>query len=116
MGAFNILEAMVVCINCGHTYEGRIQYKFGNTFQYHYKIGDKIRWGGNDKGIPGLARVRAYGIVETICPNCLEDTENLYDVIIEKDVITGINKMVDMSDYLEGDSEGNYIDLSNYPL
>jgi hypothetical protein len=52
MSSFNILITQVVCPNCGAKQQVRIQFKFGNTWQLQYKLGDKISWGGNDAHLP----------------------------------------------------------------
>ena len=59
MGSFNILITEIICPNCGVSSPIRIQYKYGNTCQLQYKIGDSITWGVNDKGEPELTNVKA---------------------------------------------------------
>ncbi len=48
MGTYNHLFATVNCPNCGKENLFTIQYKHGDCWLYDYKIGDAIRWGGND--------------------------------------------------------------------
>jgi len=109
MSAFNILITELQCSNCKAFFKGRIQFKFGDTWQVEYKIGDKIMWGGNDIGKPGLKGVKVYGILESNhCPSCnYEILQNEYDIFIENDVIKKIELLSDISDYL-ADEEGNY--------
>lgn len=57
MGFFNTLITETTCPNCGAKSEIRIQYKYGNTRQLHYSMGDGITWGGNDIGNPALTKV-----------------------------------------------------------
>jgi hypothetical protein len=111
MSAFNILNSDVQCSSCGQIYEGKIQFKFGDTWQFHYRIGDKIRWGGNDIGKPGISKVKVYGILEsTECPICGKFNENNeYDINIECDYISGINPISTIKEYLVED--GNYRNL-----
>jgi uncharacterized protein (DUF983 family) len=74
MSAFNTLHASVVCPACGHTGVFDVQFKFGDTWQYTYKLGDPVRWGGNDYG----SRTEGEKVVEGIggpCPVCA--AENL---------------------------------------
>lgn len=108
MGTFNTLVADIECENCGNTFEGKIQFKFGDTWQYVYKIGDKIKWGGNDIGKPGMRNVKVYGILENdTCPNCSEKFGSCeFDIIIECDTIRQVVKMKDIHDYYPQD--GNY--------
>lgn len=109
MSAFNILTAELQCYNCKVFYNSRIQFKFGDTWQIEYKIGDKIKWGGNDIGRPGLKEVKVYGILESNnCPSCnYEILQNEYDIFIENDIIKKVELLSDINDYLI-DEEGNY--------
>jgi len=49
-----------------------------------YRIGDTLRWGGNDIGEPGHAKVQVAGYPEG---DPYRDPEWTYDIIIEHDVI-----------------------------
>jgi len=106
MSAFNILRAKIKCPNCNVEYTGYLQFKFGDTWLLEYNIGDKIKWGGNDIGRPGLAEVRVYGILEdNTCPNCRKNNpQEEYDIIVLKDVIDHINIIHDINDYLTDDA------------
>ena len=88
MGAFNTLRATTVCPVCKTTSTFDIQFKYGNTWQDNYEIGSKLRWGGNDKGIPGLARVLVEGIGGP-CPNCGAPYVE-FDIMVECDTIVGV--------------------------
>ncbi|MGI8615690.1 MAG: hypothetical protein ACR2L4_02750 [Actinomycetota bacterium] len=94
MGAFNTVHAKVECSNCHHTVEKAIQFKYGDCWQHDYAIGDKLAWGGNDKGEPGVPRVRVRAIAEA-CPDCGFKFGEWYDVIIERDVITAVQRQPD---------------------
>lgn len=80
MSAFNTVEAAVACPICGAYHHFEVQFKFGDTWQHRYRVGDMLRWGGNDVG----ERVVNEVIVEGIggpCPSCC--TEFLdFDVVI----------------------------------
>ena len=110
MGAFNVLIAEVKCSNCGNKYMGRIQFKYGDTWQLEYSIGDRLKWGGNDIGIPGITTVKVYGILESqsrVCPVCGSvSTKDEIDIYVEKDKIVRISEMENLSDYSA--NEGNY--------
>lgn len=69
MGAFNTVGCHLACPNCGATATLRIQFKYGDSWQYEYEVGDRIRWDGNDNGAPGAKRVVVDGVTES-CPRC----------------------------------------------
>jgi hypothetical protein len=108
MGAYNILIAKVQCQNCHCLYKGKVQFKFGDTWQLEYKIGDKIKWGGNDIGRPDLSKVKAYGIIESsVCPNCGYNNNDEYDIYIEDNIIMNVSPLSDIKDY-NFDEDGNF--------
>lgn len=88
MSAFNTIEASASCPRCKRTAEFGVQFKYGNTWQHSYRVGDSLRWGGNDVGIPGRKRVLVEGIGGP-CPHCGADNLD-FDVVIEDDKIVGI--------------------------
>lgn len=69
MGAFNRVLIPMFCCECKSTTVTAVQFKYGDTWQCEYNIGDRIRWGGNDVGTPGLHHVVVDGVLEA-CPNC----------------------------------------------
>ncbi len=100
MGAYNILKVNEQCLNCGTSFTMNVQFKFGDTWQYNYVIGEKLRWGGADVGIPNLDKVKVYGISELEhCPHCQHSITSEYDIMISNDVILNINPLVDLADY-----------------
>lgn len=108
MGAYNILYADVQCSECKNIYEGQVQFKFGDTWLRKYKVGDVIKWGGNDIGSPNLSEVKVYGILDSDeCPVCKNiNRNNEFDIFISKDVINNVALMSDVKDYFS--DEGNY--------
>ena len=88
MSAFNTIEASTSCPNCGRDADFRVQFKYGNTWQYSYRLGDRLRWGGNDVGIPGRKRVLVEGVGGP-CPHCGADNLD-FDVVIESDKVVGV--------------------------
>jgi len=70
MGAFNTVKAEGDCPFCGYHAEWTVQFKYGNCWQFEYRIGQKIHWGGNKKGRNVGGSVRTDGIVEEAYPNC----------------------------------------------
>jgi len=89
MGAFNVVTATVVCRHCDTEVPVRVQFKYGNTWQYEYQVGDILKWGGNAIGKPGKRRVIVDGIAES-CPKCSYDEEWNFYVLIEHDVIIAV--------------------------
>jgi hypothetical protein len=110
MSAFNVLNAEIICTSCGEKYLGRIQFKYGDTWQLEYFIGDRLKWGGNDIGIPGVTKVKVYGILETESGTCSKcgspNSQDEYDIFVEKDVIIALSALEEIKDYFE--NEGNY--------
>lgn len=107
MSAFNTLHTDITCENCGRQYPARIQFTYGDTWLFDYKLGDKVTWGGNDSGVPDLPKVKAYGCAEeTLCPFCNYKSPNdQYDIFIEHDVIKSIQIVENIRDYSEGNGE-----------
>jgi len=99
MGAFNILNVEKNCPNCGKNTTTRIQFKFGETWQLEYKIGDKIIWGLNNKVEQGLDKVYVYGVLENAkCAYCeVSIAKTTYDILIMKGVIIGVRPMQDVT-------------------
>ena len=89
MSAFNELKAVVRCPNCYYLAEHVIQYKYGTTYQLEYELGDKIDWGGNQIGVPGLERVLVAGCGPTSCPNCTDRGLD-FIIVIEDDRVVDV--------------------------
>lgn len=108
MGFFNVLVTNCQCNNCGNVYDARIQFKFGATRQLEYKIGNRLCWGYNEVGEPGLAAVKVYGILENDeCSICHSKGQNEeFDIYLEDDVIVRIDKMESAEDFFQ--NEGCY--------
>lgn len=89
MGAFNTVSARTQCPNCGVIADFEVRFKFGDTWQHHYRVGDMLRWGGNDIGRSGLAEV----LVEAIggpCPACGADGLD-FDVRVIGDRVVSVD-------------------------
>jgi hypothetical protein len=107
MGAYNILKTEIQCTHCKKTFIGKVQFKFGDTWQYEYLIGETIKWGAANIGHPDIDNVKVYGILENLnCPVCESPLECEYDIIIKEHTIISIVSLVDFEDYNTGD--GNY--------
>ena len=72
-----------------------IQFKYGNTWQHKYRIGDQLKWGGNDKGSPEYRRVLVAGIAGP-CPVCGADYLE-FEVLIENGVLVAVSKASEAS-------------------
>jgi predicted RNA-binding Zn-ribbon protein involved in translation (DUF1610 family) len=81
MGAFNTVT-LSNCPSCGHDVRFVIQFKFGDTYQRAYSVGDELKWGGNDIGPSNTSHVVVDGVAETPCPSC--GSEDFY-LHVERD-------------------------------
>jgi hypothetical protein len=89
MGAFNEVSVATKCPTCSQPVQVRVQFKYGDTWQHQYRLGEALKWGGNDVGEPGHRRVVVDGAAER-CPKCgHEDDWNFY-VLLERDVIASV--------------------------
>lgn len=107
MGAFNTLITDITCCNCKSIFNLKLQFKFGDTWQLEYRIGDHIKWGGNNIGEPNLPKVIVYGIAESsTCLTCGYTHSDEYDFLIKNDYIVQINPTKNLNRYFE--HEGCY--------
>src|SRR5690348_4189005 len=110
MGAYNTVSGTLACPSCGDEVDIVVQFKYGNTWQFEYKIGEKLRWGGLDVGEPGRGHVVADGIVEQACPKCRMRKEwNVY-LHVENNRITRIENANGRFDFAKLGS--NYVVVS----
>jgi hypothetical protein len=92
MGLYNIVDSAVaeVCAACSSSILRSVQFRFGDAWLHAYRVGDEIRWGGNDEGRPGMALVVADGYGEP-CPSCRHlPTDARYEVWIRRDRIDSV--------------------------
>ena len=103
MSAFNTVETLTVCPVCAAEGRFEVQFKYGDTWQHHYQVGEPLRWGGNDVGVRGAALVVVDGIGGP-CLNCGAD-------FIESDVVI-VDNIIESVALLAGarkvESELNY--------
>lgn len=92
MGAFNRLLVEHECVRCGSTVERAFQFKYGHKWQDDYRIGDRLDWGGNDEGTPGLAWVQFAGIPEE-CVACGADDDAFYVITMRSDILTDVARV-----------------------
>jgi hypothetical protein len=109
MGTFNILKTNMQCVNCKDTFEISVQFRFSDTWQHEYSIGNELKWGGNDIGRTGNPIVEVYGIAaNNICPHCKFVNQEEFDVIIKNNIIVRIMPIKDIDNYNNADSDGDY--------
>jgi len=95
MGMYNILHCDVVCPHCGARIHADAEFRFGFLDLANYQIGDRLAWADkNGKGLrypkiePQGGNFVDVGYVE--CDVCKQSF--FIDILIEKDVITGVRK------------------------
>lgn len=90
MGLYNfaVVPRLHPCPRCGNEAPMTLQFHFGNAKLDTYHIGDRMRWGGNDKGFPNQERVEVIGYQEP-CDVCGHDEDREYVLVFEHDVLTG---------------------------
>lgn len=104
MGSFNVVTTSVRCPKCESNVSARVQFKFGDTSQYEYAVGDALRWGGNDVGSRGLKHVVVDGVAEEACPACGFGDEWSFDVHLENDVIASAVPATGAHDFVKARS------------
>ena len=57
-----------------------VQFKYGDTWQFDYGLGDELKWGGNDIGDRDFELVVVDGAAD--CPVC--KTELFLEIWVEK--------------------------------
>ncbi len=105
MSAFNILRAECLCSSCQKKYSAILQFKYGECWQHEYLIGQKIKWGANNIGIPNVQKAKVFGILENdICNACGEaNNDNEFDILVQNDTIEKIEPLTNYEDYIEMD-------------
>lgn len=85
MSAYNVISNITAtCPRCKSQVVIDVQFKFGATWQYTYRIGDRLRWGRNDIGETGHKRVVVDAISESPCSSCDYSEEwRLYLFIVD---------------------------------
>jgi hypothetical protein len=78
-----------------------VQFKYGDTWQHRYVVGDKLEWSGNDIGDPGHKLVFVEGAPGE-CPVCGHAPDMTYDVEVQEDVIVDVRPSDGTHVYLGG--------------
>lgn len=84
MSAFNTLTAKASCPICSSEQLFTAQFKYGDTWQHQYVLGDTICWGGNDIGVPRASLVAVEAIAD--CPNCGAKFLQ-FDIVVKRDIL-----------------------------
>jgi hypothetical protein len=80
MGAFN---TVIVDWQDAATHERRtlhVQFKYGDVWQHQYKVGDVLKWGGNDIGERGARRVVVDAVLDGPEPGHIPTEFEIYIV------------------------------------
>ena len=99
MGLFNTVRSTASCPRCEQVAPVVVQFKYGSTRQHEYSVGELLRWGENDIGTPGCARVVADAVVERGCQACGLDEWDLY-VFLSRDRIVEVVTATGEYDFL----------------
>jgi hypothetical protein len=100
MSTFNelVLATGAACPACGAPSEIVVQFRYGDTWQHRYQVGDQVRWGGNDVGQPGRHLVVVAGYPER-CEVCGDDG-TILDIYVRDDVIESVKSADGTHDYV----------------
>jgi hypothetical protein len=103
MSAYNEVTRVAeeVCPRCGSKIHRLVQFKYGDTWQHRFAVGDRIDWGGNDIGESGHKLVVVLGYPGE-CPVCGHVPDRTYDVWIRDDVIEDVRPSDGTHDYVGG--------------
>jgi len=89
MSAFNRVMVDWECPRCDAQVERAYQFKYGDVQQHNYRLGDRLWWGGNDEGTPGISSVIVDCVPEP-CPRCGWDEDSDYDLLIGADILMAV--------------------------
>ena len=85
MSAFNRVHLPWHDVSDYKVLDIHVQFKYGDTWQYDYEVGDVLKWGGNDIGVKNAKHVVVYGCAEGDLPGVPEDFEvHIVDGTIER--------------------------------
>lgn len=64
MGAFNTVHIRWRNSQTSEVLDINVQFKYGDTWQHDYRVGDVIKWGGNDIGHKNARRAVVDGCLD----------------------------------------------------
>lgn len=88
MGAFNSLGYTITCPSCSKMSQVALQFKYGEVWQYNYKMGEPLRWGERNVGSPDYRVVVVLAIAEN-CPVCNASGGD-YEIWVENGTIVAV--------------------------
>lgn len=80
MGAFNTVNVAWRISQKSEVPNAKVQFKYGDTWQHNYRIGDVLKWGGNDIGRRDAKRVVVDGCLDS--PAAFPDVPESFEVHI----------------------------------
>jgi hypothetical protein len=92
MGAFNTVRIGVRCPKCGYDVPVDVQFKYGNTWQLEYSVGDELRWGGNQIGDPEIAHVVVDSAGHVACARCGFNADEDFYVFVRANKISAVER------------------------
>jgi len=84
MPKYNTLLVESNCTYCHEKITLKIEFQYGEIWDYIYFVGDKIKWGEENIGEPGKKSVVLDGVADA-CENCEEAAD--YLIFLENDII-----------------------------
>lgn len=98
MGAFNTLHIRTPCPSCQVEVDVHLQFKYGDTWQHEYELGDVLKWGGNNIGNPGMKRVAIDAVAEK-CPKCGYADIGDFEILTENDRLMTVRPVTGKYDF-----------------
>jgi hypothetical protein len=101
MGAYNTLCSVhAACPSCSSSVTIDVQFKYGETWQHSYLIGESIRWGKNNVGSPDEHLVVLDATAGQACPICGFDGDWDFYVFVECNKLKSIMRADGKFDFL----------------
>jgi hypothetical protein len=107
MGAYNTLTFPWVDANTKEEYELTVQFKYGQVWQDHYSLGDKLNWGANNEGEPGAQQVLVEAILDGV--KQVESIPEDFEIYIVNNIITDVKPLENSKKFFSAGK--NYIIL-----
>jgi hypothetical protein len=97
MGAFNTLSIEWLNTKSGKKFDVVLQFKYGEVWQYEYKIGDVLKWGDVSEG----DRFAREVLIEAIVENDFEENglPEYFEILLKDNVITEVRPLSDTKKY-----------------
>lgn len=98
MGAYNTLVGIKqTCSSCSSKERLTLQFKYGETWQHQYVVGDKLFGGSNNVGNPNF-RLVVIDAVSEGCPKC--GFVEVFIVVVEDNRIQSVELNYGKYDFL----------------